>query len=152
MPELGDQRLPGRFWSKVTVDDATGCWEWTGAKGKGGYGHLMWPVRGKTDYAHRVSYRELVGPIPEGLVIDHLCRNRACCNPAHLEAVTQRRNNLRGEGIASTHASRTHCPQGHAYEGDNVYAYRNRHGNVLRYCVSCRRARARAAARAREAA
>lgn len=110
----------------------SGCWEWQGTVNSNGYGsigHL-----GKRMSTHRLSYELHVGPIPEGLVIDHLCRNRACCNPAHLEPVTQGENTRRGEP-----AQRTHCPQGHAYDGDNVRIYIDPSGYRHRGCKTCKR-------------
>ena len=77
-----------RFWSYVEKTD--GCWEWTGAKDGDGYGHLT--IAGRVVGAHRFAYELLVGPIPEGLEIDHLCRNRACVKPADLEPVTRAEN------------------------------------------------------------
>jgi len=81
--------LPDRFWAKVDLAAEGGCWAWT-ARTSNGYGKYAMRVRGKvTDYrAHRLAYQALVGPIPEGFQIDHLCRNRACVNPNHLEIVT----------------------------------------------------------------
>jgi hypothetical protein len=93
---IGDPQLPARFWSKVVEDDEE-CWNWIGARTSGGYG--SWGVGGVAKSTHRVSYLTLVGPIPEGLQIDHLCRNRVCCNPAHLEPVTARVNNRRAMGL-----------------------------------------------------
>ena len=96
------------------VIQENGCWEWIGAKGTGGYGRFRHAP------AHRVMYERLVGPIPAGLQIDHLCRNRDCVNPAHLEPVTQTVNILRGDGWAGLHARKTHCPRGHPLEGANL--------------------------------
>jgi hypothetical protein len=99
-----------RFWSKV---DKTGdCWEWTAAR-TNGYG--VFRIGGRKDGrlvpAHRHAYEELVGPIPNGLQIDHLCRNPACVNPSHLEPVTQKENILRGESWPARNAAKDSCPR-----------------------------------------
>lgn len=97
-----------RFWVKFTRDPS-GCWVWTAAVDKvTGYGkfHVASETMG---YAHRFAYETLVGPIPDGLDIDHLCRNRACVNPAHLEPVTRQVNLLRGETLAAAHAGDRDC-------------------------------------------
>lgn len=113
-----------RFVEKFRVDDDSPCWLWTAARGGKGskdqqYGKFY--VNGKLESAHRVAYWLFVGPIPDGLHIDHLCRNRQCVNPAHLEPVTQIVNTLRGVGFTATNARVTHCPQGHEYDVANTY-------------------------------
>lgn len=111
----------------------SGCWEWTGTKDRG-YGYVA--HNGKTTQAHRAVYEELVGPIPSGLQIDHLCRNRSCVNPKHLELVTQRVNILRGEGLTAQNARKTHCAKGHEFSTANTY---HRKSNGVRECAACRR-------------
>ena len=125
-----------RFWAKVRK--TAGCWVWTGAKISSGYGEMS--VKGKPQYAHRLAYELLVGPIPDGLVIDHLCRNTSCVNPAHLEVVTERVNILRGSGATAVHARATHCPQGHPYDEANTYRSKGH-----RKCRTCALAREKVA-------
>lgn len=95
------------FWSKVVP---TGfCWEWQGTISVYGYGAIK--QNNVRKVAHRVAYEYLVGTIPEGLVLDHLCRNRRCVNPDHLEPVSIAENTLRGYGMGAEHSRRTHCPK-----------------------------------------
>ncbi len=122
-----------RFWSKVSKTE-DGCWSWTGSK-TSGYGDFYDGVRKVS--AHRYSYETLSGPIPEGLVLDHLCRNRACVNPEHLEPVTQQVNILRGTGMAARRAAITQCPQGHPYDEQNTLLKNGR--RVCRTCLKYRR-------------
>lgn len=116
------------FWSRVNKD-AFGCWEWTGPVVKGGYG-----IHGREKLVHRIAYRELVGEIPEGMVIDHLCAVRHCVNPDHLEATTQAENNRR----SPNHAERkrqTHCKFGHSLEDAMI---KNSPGRgTSRVCRAC---------------
>lgn len=123
--------LTDRFWSKVTKDEATDCWLWTGALNSRGYG--CWGVQGVSHLTHRLAYEALVGPIPDRLTLDHLCRVKACCNPAHLEPVTA------AENIRRAGAAITHCPQGHEYTPDNTLT----NGNGNRHCRECQNARRR---------
>lgn len=131
--ELGDERLPARFWDKVVVDGH--CWVWNGARSGNGYGS-WWNGTGRGS-THRSAYAALVGPIPDDLVLDHLCRNRACVNPAHLEPVTQAVNQRRG--LVNQHKDKSECPKGHAFEGTNLIVERN----GRRRCRACTNARAR---------
>lgn len=110
--------LPPHMVKKLVPVTEAGCWIWMASCSSGGYG--MVSHNGKPAGAHRVAYELLVGPIPDGLDIDHLCRVRCCCNPAHMEPVTRRVNLLRAESLAAINARKTHCPKGHAYEGNNL--------------------------------
>ena len=129
-----------RFWSHVDKSGiGQGCWNWKGPKSGIGYGGFN--IYGKKFRAHRFSYELVKGNIPEGLELDHLCRNKLCVNPSHLEAVTQRINQLRGNGIWGTNARKTHCVRGHLLAGDNVY-YRTQKGKLSgRRCRTCERIR-----------
>lgn len=122
-----------RFWSKVDKTDGWGCWIWAAGRNGDGYG-AMW-VHGRQRPAHRVAYELLVGPIPTGLHIDHICRNKACVNPDHLEPVTPRENFLRGVSPSAAAARRTCCIRGHEYTPENTIYARGQ-----RTCRECKRA------------
>lgn len=111
------------------MDKSDGCWTWTGCTSNG-YGVLGF--RGARSRAHRASWELHNGPIPEGLHVDHLCRNRARVNPAHLEPVTQAENNRRME---HWNTKKDKCPRGHDYDG---VAYRS-NGSPFRFCRECAR-------------
>lgn len=102
------------------VSKGEGCWPWTGDVDKAtGYGRFWF--NGKTESAHRVAYELARGPIPKGLHIDHLCRNRICVKPDHLEPVTLVENVMRGEGAAAINARKVACHNGHPLSGDNLH-------------------------------
>lgn len=127
------------------IDKDRDCWVWTGSVSKAGYGRICISDNGskRTRSAHRVSYETFKGEIPEGLTIDHLCKNRKCINPNHLEAVTIKENVHRGNPLWKQQMARTHCPKGHEYTEDNIYRYTTKHGGTCRNCKTCMKARTR---------
>jgi len=143
-----------RFWARVDKNgpvpecrsDLGPCWLWQGWRASNGYGRLGYS--GRRVAAHRLSYELAVGSIPEGLQLDHLCRNPPCCNPAHLEPVTGRVNLLRGETFQAANAAKIRCPAGHLYDEANTYLY-----NGGRRCKACEKVKRQTPeGRARQAA
>lgn len=146
---ISDPTAVERFWPKVLKSD--GCWLWQGCVQGNGYARFR--AGGRTVYAHRFSYELHNGPIPEGLMLDHLCRTPRCVRPDHLEAVTNRENTVRGLGpLVNTispqaraaawaiNRNKTHCAKGHAYDAENTRYC----PDGSRRCAQCCRDRARA--------
>jgi HNH endonuclease len=133
-----------RFWRFVEIN-ADGCWQWTGAirsgtsGNGGGYAnfHAIDHTGARHRYAHRFAYSAFRAAIPRKMDMDHLCRNRACCNPDHLEVVTHRENIRRGEGPVGENGAKTHCKRGHPFDEANTW--RDKNGG--RYCRACHAAR-----------
>ena len=108
-----NQQTIERIFSRISFDHD--CWRWNGSHDQNGYGRVVVHSGGSSTPVHRVVYEAMIGSIPVGREMDHLCRNRGCCNPMHLEPVTHRTNMRRGLAGAVGRAQ-THCHRGHAYE------------------------------------
>lgn len=147
-PPAGRRIIPGhrapteladRLWARVGRGAPSACWEWLGAVNRGGYGVIWDPAKRRTVLAHVVAHELAIGPVPAGYQVDHVadrgCASPRCCNPAHLEAVTQREN-LRRQA-----AARTTCTRGHRWTDENTY--RTKSG--ARSCRTCHRDDVRAA-------
>jgi hypothetical protein len=129
-----------RFWGKVNRDGPISayaphlgsCWLWTNALNREGYGAFT--ISGKKVGAHIIAFEWLIGAVPEGLELDHLCRVRSCVNPAHLEAVTHKENTLRGQSLQAENARKTHCKRGHPFNETNTRV----EPDGRRVCRTCR--------------
>ena len=122
----------GSLLARCDLHAPNGCWEFLGCLDQG-YGRAVF--RGKDGNVHKHVYEELVGPVEEGLELDHLCRNRPCCNPAHLEPVSRKVNILRGDSPTAMNARKVACLKGHPLSGDNLYLP----PNGKRQCRACRK-------------
>lgn len=131
------------YISKTHTYNKEPCWEWTGKKNNEGYGcvsdystgkRLVFPV-------HRIAYHFFASPLSVFSRCDHLCKNRICFNPLHLEAVTEKENILRGDGICAQYARRDHCTQGHVFTMENTRLSRDKKGRLSRVCKTCKQER-----------
>lgn len=129
MSEL-NEKISAWFESGRIAEASSGCWVWQKAKDRQGYGFIK--VNGFQWRAHRLSYHLCIGSIPEGMTIDHLCRNSSCVRPDHLEAVSNKENVLRGVGISANNARKTHCKRGHLLSPDNLIKHSRQ-----RVCKAC---------------
>lgn len=134
-----------RFWGKVDVSELAPthnpslgpCWEWGGCRNRLGYGRVGVKLPRSVQLAHRVAYEMEVGPIPDGLELDHLCRNPPCVRPSHLEPVTHRTNMARGNTFGAANLAKTHCKYGHPFDETNTYVTKSG-GRMCRSCANQR--------------
>lgn len=132
--------LEQKFLDKIQVG-ISGCWLWTAARGRKGYARFG--VNRKIYQAYRWSYEHFIGPIQEGLQLDHFCRAHHCVNPNHLEPVTCKENLLRGDTIQAHNAQKTHCVNGHPFDEKNTLHCKI-NGRVCRKCRRIRRLKKKA--------
>jgi len=125
--EILSPRATAFFWSQVQIETAHECWLWRGYKNGTGYGYYG---KTKPKRVHRLAYLLLVGPIPDGLTIDHLCKNRLCVNPSHMEVVSAGANTLRGNGPTAKNARKVICQRGHPFQT-------RKNGKPGRFCAIC---------------
>jgi len=129
-----------RFEAKVELIPFSTCWWWIGATSRG-YGQMQQDGSRKLARAHRLPYEHFIGPIPDALDLDHLCRHRPCVNPDHLEPVTPTENKLRGVSVCANNARKTSCKNGHRLSGANLYTRADGRGRECRECARASRRR-----------
>lgn len=140
IPHFSPEQIE-RFWSKVEVNHPAGCWEWTSANRICGYGRFSGTREQGNFLAHRVSVHLLIGEIPEGAALDHLCRNKLCVNPDHIEIVTPVINSLRGYSEPAQNKRKTHCIHGHELTPENTAVPKA--FPTYRVCRECRKEKKR---------
>ena len=123
-----------RLFKSFKINKKTGCWEWQLSINTFGYGQIRVNNPRSMRKPHRIMYELMKGKIPKKLSLDHLCRNRACINPDHLEVVTNKENILRGVGITAQNAKKTHCKRGHRLSGKNLFFYKKANQRMCRTC------------------
>lgn len=128
--------LAERIAVATVLDPETGCLVWTWRRCKLGYGRVS--VCAVNKQAHRVAYELVRGPIPPGLELDHLCKNRACCNPDHLEPVSHAENLRRGDGWSGRNAKKHSCVHGHAFTPENTRIRKSDGARICRTCMDQR--------------
>jgi len=134
MPPRFSNYYVSRFWSRVEIDGE--CWVWRGSRTPDSYG-MFWA--GRNYRAHRWAYEYMRADIPDGLQLDHLCRNRPCVNPWHVEPVTPGENVRRSMSVAAENARKTHCKRGHPLSGENLKILLHHTGRLYRSCKACQR-------------
>lgn len=129
--------LLDRIKNKIIIEEKTDCWLWVGAKQTDGYGCFGYEK--KVHLAHRKIYQIIKGEIEKGLELDHLCKNRNCVNPDHLEPVTHKENILRGISPSAKNKIKTHCDNGHEFTENNTMRLKRKTGGEYRVCRVCAR-------------
>lgn len=136
-----DDKAQDRFWIKVDRRGPDDCWQWIASKNPKGYGYFSMPAIKRSPFlAHRVSFIIANGQINDGMMIDHMCRNRGCVNPKHLRQVTPEVNTLENSvSITAINLTKTHCPKGHEYTPENtkINAGKKKYGRPFRLCRTC---------------